>query len=389
MCFPSSPILRRVGRSENQGPQRLEVFRGEMYGYDYGIRPTVVAVGDVDFVDAWDKAGYYANAYGFWDHYGVIVNPPFVCMLFENEEEGRNLLEKHFKKWADDSDDGDAVGMAFVEWNDGGYSMIVYPEIQHLIQRCFPDDRYREEVDIITLVPSKAKDFPEKSEFFRVFKRAAQTNPVLFMGGTEEGAFDDLVIRKLHVEFHEEDGVPEHSIAATFKRGRESGDHTEHRERPLEPLEDVFSRRIRNLDKYFPVTLEYLRASTAFADVLGRLSTSGHEEWQVVQAACNLVLSHNLLGKQHFRGFECGDRDTGSIPLHDALRNYVETPYMAALPDSVSRPSFLRRQIKLDSLRLLRARDLAIPIDTRPSRIQRLLQRHGLLSPPLLTSRNE
>lgn len=353
-----------------------------MRGYDYGIRPTVAALGDFDFVDAWDKAGYYANAYGFWDHHGVIVNPPFVCMLFENEEKGRILFEKHFKKWESGSDDGDAVGLTFVEWNDGGYSMIVYPEIEHLIQRCFPDDRDREGLDVIALIPSKSKEFPEKSDFFQVFKRAAQTNPVLFMGGTEEGPFHDLVIRKLRVEFLEEDSVPEHSVPATFKRGREGDNRSEHRERPLEPIESLFSRRICNLDKYFPVTQERLRGSATLGDALRRLSTSGYEEWQIMQAACNLVLSHALFGTQHFRGLEVGDAHAGSVPLHEILRDYVETPYMPALPEAVSKPGSLRRQIKLDSLELLRARDVPIPKDTRRKRIQRLLQKRDLLSPP-------
>jgi hypothetical protein len=99
-----------------------------MRGYDYGILPAVMALGDIEFMEVWDQSGYCANAYGIWPHYGVIFNAPFVCMIFENEEEGRGLFENHFVRWADDSKDGDGVGLTFLELNDGGYIMIVYPE---------------------------------------------------------------------------------------------------------------------------------------------------------------------------------------------------------------------------------------------------------------------
>ena len=108
-----------------------------MLGFDYSIKPNTMVLGDVEYPKLIHESKPVGMGYGILPHYGLLIEPPFTCLIFENKEKGNECF-KHFKDWSESSNDGDAVALSFIEKNDGGYTVCVYPEYSRLTDRCLP-----------------------------------------------------------------------------------------------------------------------------------------------------------------------------------------------------------------------------------------------------------
>lgn len=347
-----------------------------MQGYDYGVKPVIAVAGDWSFVETWDQADYIANYYGVEAQHGLAVNVPFVAMVFENELYGRKLFEDHFIQWVNNSSgDDDAVGIDFIEWNDGHYTMVVYPNIDQLVDRLGPKHLSKDEVEVIAMIPAKGKEFTSK-EGFLIFKEAAKSNVILLMGGTPDQPFEDCQIRKLKVNFYEEGKIPQDSMSITFERGRVDGEYSRERPRLTENISQAKIRRERAISRYFPVTLERIYASQEFSRLEDELISSKYEKWQITQAFCNLTCSVIVLGEPYFEGLP-EDREMASV-FH-LLEAYLEKPNMPSIPQKAFNKGMLVKQIMLDSIELLRSRNISLPKKINPKTIQSLLRNSGLI----------
>jgi hypothetical protein len=346
-----------------------------MQGYDYGVRPVIAVAGDWSFVETWNKSEYIANVYGFEPQYGLAVNVPFVAMVFENEGYGRKLFEDHFLEWVNNSDDGDAVGIDFIEWKDGHYTIVVYPDMDHLIERLGPKHLTSDDVQVTAFVPAKGKDFTSK-EGFSIFKEAAKNNVILLTGATRTHLFEDCMIRKLKVNFYEEGKIPQNSMSIAFERGRGMDSYSRMQPLPKEDISYVRQRRHRTLSRYFPVTLERIRVHEKFLQLMDQVINSNYEKWQVIQAFCNLSCSLLCLGSPYFEGLS---EDTDMASVYHLLESYFETPNMDEIPQKAFDKGMIVKQIMLDSSELLRVRQIPLPKKSNPKTIQSLLRTNGLL----------
>jgi hypothetical protein len=97
-----------------------------LVGYDYGTKPKMMIVGDVEFPSLLgDK--FLALAYAVEPQFRALVNAAMLVLVFENEAAGRECFDR-FKAWCEASGSGDAVALGFVELSSDEYVMCVYPE---------------------------------------------------------------------------------------------------------------------------------------------------------------------------------------------------------------------------------------------------------------------
>lgn len=68
------------------------------FGLDYGIRPHIMSVANIDFSNLWNKAKCIAMAYTVIPQQGLRVNLPMAGMVFENFDFAEELF-KLMKSW--------------------------------------------------------------------------------------------------------------------------------------------------------------------------------------------------------------------------------------------------------------------------------------------------
>jgi len=262
-------------------------------GYDYGTKPKVIVVSDIEFLDLLKRGDFTAVGYSKVPQFGLLVNAPLLVIIFNDREAGRECFT-HFKGWSDASGDGDAVGTGFIEFENGDYGLCIYPENKHLIERSIPEI-HRSEVEPIIMVVGYLKVLQQRSGYYDWFKSAVKTSPFVLAPGTMEGGpMLDLAIRKQEVRFYYENDIPENTMEAALMRSRKADGEGELR-RPIPPemmpsAQDIYERRMSQLRRFFPVTLECLRFNSHFIRVQKRLIEEGYREWQILQAVCNMAL---------------------------------------------------------------------------------------------------
>jgi hypothetical protein len=353
-----------------------------MEGYDFGVRNRTGVIGDFAYIEDWDKSGYFANGYGIYPQHGVIFNAPFLAMIFEDEGIGRRLFSEHFMKWVQSSGSGDAIDISFVEWNDGSYTMGLAPNIEYLVKRTLPNVN-DEEVEILPMVLSKFKEFPNRSKYFMEFKRMARTNPVLFVPADRNmRVMDDLLIVKYKINFLNEGNAADDWIGEIMLRNRKLEKGRYEAPIPLEDYQTVSKRRNKMMKKYFPITLERIYVSEKYKQVSSSLQNNEYAEWQIQQGFCNLVLSKNRLGLLHYSPSQPELSDgskKNKIIVYDLLKDYSERPRMDDFSDELFDFETLQRQIVLDSIELLRMRDIKMAPKENPEIIQNKMAENHLL----------
>lgn len=352
-----------------------------MLGFDYGTKPTVGVLGDVEFPHLL-RRGLIGLGYGLVPQFGLLVNPPFLAMVFEDAEIARDCFA-HFRGWCEDPGDADALGIAFIEYDSGEYGLSVYQEPRLLSERLIPEPE-RSEFELVTMITPHLKLFGAVSQAYSWFKSAVKDRLFVLAPATSEGELIlDLGLRKKQVDFFNHHDIPEHSVVQVFadldQHARESGPRPVPVEAKLAP-EEIASRRASQLSRFFPVTLERLEFEPAFTRAKAVLVSNGYREWQVLQAACNVGLRHR--SPELFRPAQSA-ADPGQVQLLRYLVHDVELVSMPQLHKSASSPTALRRQIHADMRNLLTYVGVTDSDRSRLSRqqLQRELERRGLLHP--------
>jgi hypothetical protein len=265
---------------------------GPPIGCDYGVKPRMIVVGDAEFPNLL-RQGLRALSYERLSQHGLLVNPPLLGFVFADEATARDCFSR-FKGWADDSQDGDAVGISFIEFETDEYGLCVYPDGTHLVDRCIPP-LLRPEVEPIIITVGHLKMFPRRSEAFRWFKRITTTSPTVVAPATiHGGVMLDLAVRKMSIPFYTEPDIPDNSTEAVLLRSRRGDGASERRSalpadaRPS--AREIAMRRRAQLSRFFPITLERLSFDGQFQQLRSGLVDEGYKTWQIDQAACNLIL---------------------------------------------------------------------------------------------------
>lgn len=367
--------------SASSGPKHWTPKKPKVIGVDFGVRPTVMALGDVEFPDLLNKS-FVGLAYGEVEEQtegGVIVLRPGLAMGFEDAGIAKNCFER-FKAWIDGSQDEAALGMSFIDYDEGGYGLCIYQEPMALLERCVPEAQ-RPFVDPLTVCVGHVKRFPDRSEGYEWFKSKAAGTTIVVEPITRTESFSDLRFHKSTVRFYTETSVPEGSTEASLLRGKDmkDGERSERRERPLPSPEQLFDHRLRCLSRFFPVTIEKASLSREFESVRSTLAGCGYRDWQIQQAVCVIALRHRNPGL--FTPPQPSD-ETRSAGVQSSILDYLlsnpEDALTTRVPSAELTFEALNEQIAANSEALL---TYFIRGTVAPSRqgFQEELERHVLL----------
>jgi hypothetical protein len=356
-----------------------------MFGFDYGTKPRIAVVGDLEFPQRLSD-GLVALGYLRIPQFSVLVDPPVLVMAFQDKTIAQECFT-HFKGWSDASEDGDAVGIGFVEFEDKEYGLCVYQEPNRLTDRVLPKS-YQSETEPLLMNVGYIKRFPQASQGYAWFKTIVKRSPFVLAPGTLNGELMlDLAIRKCEVSFYQQDNIPENTMESVLARPYQSDVEKSLKASPtpnlkLSPLE-IFQRRKSQLSRFFPVTLERLRFSSIFSEVKQKLIEEGYQGWQVIQAGCNLVLKYRL--PQLFAKTDDGHYDP--MGVLDYLINHSEEVSAMLPPDQEISIEQLLKQIKADTYELIRyVVDGELP-EISKCELQIMLSEHGLLEASTLSQK--
>src|SRR5205085_4391271 len=131
------------------------------------------------------------------------------------------------------------------------------------------------------------------------------------------------------------------------------------RRHPIPPelrpkAQDLNRYRQVQLARFFPVTLELLHFSPQFRQVRQALVEEGYQEWQVMQAACNIALQCRLPSMENTDGTGSHGED-GSLKMQilDFLLDHAEDLSVTLPPIASLSKTQLLGQIHADSYDLL------------------------------------
>lgn len=327
------------------------------FGYDYGTKPQVVVVADMEFPEILRRS-FIALAYVQVPQFGSLINSPLLMMVFKDEDSGHKCFT-HFNSWCNATGDGDVIGVGFVEFDSGEYGMCIYQDHESLVKQ-YVSEIHRPEVEPIVMNIGHLKMFPEQSKGYRWFKALVEKEKFILAPGTSEyGPMLDLGIIKGKAHFFNERNIPENTmenILVKLKSGRQS-EVQRHSPRELRPKnKEISERRCEQIRRFFPATIERLRLNQEFLKAKNKLKEEGYKEWQIFQAACNICLvcrapelfssTENISGS--------GQTDTISIRILDYLLANIEDLSLSLPPLEKLSVEIMHRQIYIDSLELIK-----------------------------------
>lgn len=293
---------RKLNNSRGVQPKSL--------GFDYGIRPHIMSVANLEFPNLWNKAKCIAMAYTVIPQLGLRVNLPMAGMVFENFDFAEELF-RLIKSWMEPPCDESAVDIYFIEdIKQNDYYMVIGTNMQQLLLRTFGEDT---EKDYLTLgiVAQICKKFP-LSDYFKNFRKLVQNNYAFvcpIKGESYKNALDGTSIPmqvsdnqigfsdgfvKSDIRFLEKESIApesqEHFLVDIIDKKEPK------REKASVPTitttEDVKVQRTKQMKRFFPVTIARLSYNHSFNSAKEKL-ISKYAEWQIVQAACNIFARAN------------------------------------------------------------------------------------------------
>ncbi|WP_408956129.1 hypothetical protein [Natroniella sp. ANB-PHB2] len=324
-------------------------IENEIFGFEYGVKPNVMVLGDIEFPTKFRQANILGIGYCMPKN--ILDNlPTEITLIFQNESLGKEAMQ-HLLDWVESSNgDGDAVGLDFIEHKKGGYTLCIYPEIDRLIDRCIPS-YLREWITPLVTDCVYFKSIENLSEYYRLFKKTVKKRGSFTLcSGTVNNKFDNTNIIKKEVNFYQEDNIPKNSILKTY-----NCNSTEDKERMIdidkhnfnkEQLKDVEVNRIKNLKYFFPITYEKIKKQDFLKEAINNL-LKDYSESQIIQAVCNLVLFYRLKKRESIE--DLFEEENYHLNILEYLLNEVEDFNSYFPSEDYLDEKIIRKQIKLDT----------------------------------------
>lgn len=265
------------------------------FGMDYGIKPKMILVSDMTFVSELQEAKFNGFIYVFCPDYNGDLVPSEVGFRFENEEHAEKFFDS-LVSWREKSNgNSKAVNLEFVELNGGDYTIVVSPDMEMFIERMIPD-YMRDRIDPLTMVASRNFRIIDQSGNFKNFRDKyveGRRIVVRYYTFEKDGTVrpSEKYFIKTEFSFYKEDELPKDSQAYLNLKGRKKD-----LKRPPKIAADhpeLIKQRSKDLNYFFPVTLDKLNTENWLNEVIGTINKSYTKD-QVIQAICNLILLERL-----------------------------------------------------------------------------------------------
>jgi hypothetical protein len=262
-------------------------FFSEM-GYDYGVKPYFLVIGDVEFADFFQKAKCLGLLYIFDNPNFSKAQPTEISFLFENEVPADKFMNC-LSNWVENSENnGNAVSMEFIEKKNGDYVLAISPEIKILEERLIPK-HFENKVSPVFMIQVQFKEVP-KGRFFELFKQKYISNAKIKISYCI-GSIDEIKKRgnrsftKNSFQFYDENDIPSSSSAIAYNsiKSTEGKASTNLPKPPRESILEIENRRKKELKTYFPITISKLQKSKWLVDIQTNL-LKRYEESLIHQA---------------------------------------------------------------------------------------------------------
>lgn len=267
-------------------------------GYDYGIKPFFMLVGDMEFSGLFTKANCKGVLYIFEKSVHDEMYPVQLAFLFQNEEPAEKFMDT-ILRWVEKSNnDGDAVAIEFIENSKGGYTLSISPEINRFVERMLPK-HLKDKVNPIIMLQSHFKEIDTLGQNYLIFKNNYKKSENIGIGyviGTPTNIVKQSKKFFMKKEFHffKEEDIPSNSMASAYtsKHNSSKSKFKDFPKQPKEPIENISQRRIIEMKELLPLT--YTKLSNQWlGEIQKRLSTKYDQE-VIKQAICNLTIFERL-----------------------------------------------------------------------------------------------
>ena len=333
---PSGKSSKTSRRSSKQPAARAKApssttkdTRDDPKGFDFGLPRHAVVGGFPQFVPDLRAAKAIGCLYG-WEPYQDFGHLPFLGLLTENKQKMAAALTDMNVRSQPLGGDGLVLGIRLNP--TGGYQLAVGLDPAAMAER-FAAGRHV--FSFVAVTASWMYSLRTTDPAVLAMKTWKERNPAypLLLGGIEAhrpGMFRpmNVVVPVFNVQFseHSDHEPPPFPFIPDSPRG-------EMRHPPKTTEEEIGRRRIGALKRYFPLTAANL------ADRIPQDSSG--DDWEVMQAVCNLMISRELCHADHFVGLSADDL---AAAVEDHMRSRIETNGLTAL----ERSEDVARQMELD-----------------------------------------
>lgn len=264
-----------------------------MFGYDYGIKPKVMVVGDVEFTNHLHKASIYGLGYIGIPENALVNQPLRIALIFNNKEYGMKAMQC-FHNWINNSNGNqEAFMMDIIESKDGGYTLCFYQGIECLIDRTIPTHIKKWVTPFLANV-IHFKEIDHVSENYANFKKALTFSRCNIIGGTKNEIFNDFPdIIKTKINIYTEDNIPEHSLLIAYKGVSKKELEKSNAAFDKIQREELDLNREESLKYFYPITYDKISRRDFCHSIMLHLEHT-YEKDIIIQAICNLTLLHRI-----------------------------------------------------------------------------------------------
>lgn len=264
-------------------------------GYEYGIKPRLLLAGDVEF----SKCFVDANCLGVMYMFDRIKNIPVkILFIFKNEKPAEKFMT-NLLQWVElSNNNGDAVDIEFIEENKGGYTIVITPNKEHLIERLTPP-HLKNEISPIVMVAMQFKKIETVSPSFRLLRdrwnmaESIAIGYVIMSNGTVQKQ-SEKYFTKSKFKFHKDTSATTNKISDVYQRVKMAEyDGNDQYLKSLNKPEEIKLHRMNALRKYYPITYNKLEQQSWLINIISNMSAK-YELAYIYQAICNLILFERL-----------------------------------------------------------------------------------------------
>ncbi|OYQ75477.1 hypothetical protein B9T12_04875 [Wohlfahrtiimonas chitiniclastica] len=265
----------------------------QMIGFDFGIKPNFMVVGDIKFSELFKQAECLGLAYVF-EQINDNIRPVQIVFQFKNKEPADKVMAT-FMDWVSRSnDDGDAVDLTFIEKKDGSYGFSIGPELNRLIERIVPRDLLKK-INPLVYVNTYFKHMTVQSDNYINFKENIKNTEEIVIRSVVgdpnlEGNWGKDFFKKKVFSFVKEGEIPQDSNVITY--GMKDTKVDKKKMLPRYSKEQISERRISELRTLMPITfhkIQNLWLSSLVDELIGT-----YDEILIKQAICNLTVEERM-----------------------------------------------------------------------------------------------
>ncbi|WP_439488179.1 hypothetical protein [Algoriphagus sp.] len=267
-------------------------------GFDYGVRPFFMLLGDLEFSDLFKKADCRGVLYLFAKGDNDEMIPVQIAFLFQNDEPAEKFLDILIGWVEKSNNDGDAVSIDFIENNKGGYTLAISPEIGRFIDRMIPKE-LKNKVSPIAMVQTQFKEIDVLGTNYLNFKsnyRKAKSIAIRYVIGSKNKITKQSkkYFIKKEFNFFKEGEIPQNSTALSYKSTQEISDFDPKTlpKPPKESIEEIAERRTSEMKSLLPLT--YNKLNNLWLGELQRKLSLKYDSEIIKQAICNLTIFERI-----------------------------------------------------------------------------------------------